>query len=95
MHTKKRVDITYKKVEFIPEFKEFEDNVIYISDEYGISLHKCICGCGEKVAMPLGAGEWNYKIDSSDNISMHPSVGNYQIPCKSHYIFYKGGANFV
>jgi len=95
MNTKKRVDVIYTKVEFMPEFEDFEDDVIYISDEYKVSIHKCICGCGEKVVMPLGDGEWVYKIDSSDKISMHPSVGNYQLPCKSHYIFYKGGANFV
>jgi len=95
MKTKIRVDVTYKISEFIPEFEEFEDNVIYISDVYGVSVHKCMCGCGSKTVMPLGKGEWKYQIDSNDNISMQPSVGNYQLPCKSHYIFYKGGANFV
>jgi len=28
-------------------------------------------------------------------VSFTPSVGNYQIPCKSHYIITKSVANFV
>ncbi len=93
MKTINRVLVTYKKVEFMPDI--IQDNVVYISDQYGTAIHNCICGCGTKVAMPIGPGEWNYNIDQNDNLSMSPSVGNYQIPCKSHYIFYKGGANFV
>ena len=95
MQTKKRINVTFKKVKHIPEKVDMEDNVIYISDEYGISEHKCMCGCGNLVAMPIGKNEWSYKIDASNRISMSPSVGNYQLQCKSHYIIYKGGANFI
>lgn len=96
MKTKKRIEVTYKKVDgFMPDFETFEDNVIYISDKYGTAIHKCICGCGEKVVTPLSKNMWQYQIDANDKISMQPSVGNYQQPCNTHYIFYKGGANFV
>jgi len=45
-----------KMVELIPEFvesvpPELEDGVIYISMIYGTAIHKCCCGCGEKVAI--------------------------------------------
>lgn len=95
METKKRVDLTYKKVETMPDLEGFEDNVVYISDKFGVAIHKCMCGCGIQTVMPIGEKGWNYNIDKNDNLSMHPSVGNYQFPCESHYIIYKGGANFV
>ena len=95
MRTQNRVLVKYKKVEYIPKDNDMDENTIYISDQYGISVHKCICGCKTITAMPLGENEWSYQIDTNNNISMQPSVGNYQFPCKSHYIFYKGGANFV
>lgn len=95
MKTIKQVDVAFEKVEFMPDFKDFKDNVIYISDEYKTASHKCMCGCGTEVNMPLTDYWWKYQIDSNDRISMQPSVGNYQIPCKSHYIITKGKANFV
>ena len=95
MKTKRKVNIEFKKVETLPFLNEMDDNVIYISDKYGISEHKCLCGCGFRVAMPISIREWSYKIDSKKRLSMHPSVGNYQYKCKSHYIIKKGVANFV
>ena len=95
MKTLKRVEITYKKLHYMTPHSEIEENVIYITDEYGTSSHKCLCGCGELTVLPLGKGEWSYQIDANDKLFMQPSVGNYQLPCKSHYIITKGGANFV
>lgn len=95
MKTKKRVEVKHIKVQNLPFIDKMEENTIYISDKYGISEHKCLCGCGKRVATPLGYKEWSYKIDTKNRLSMHPSIGNYQYPCKSHYIIYKGGANFV
>lgn len=95
MKTLKRIEVDFIKVHYMPNVSEMKDFIIYISDEYGVSGHKCMCGCGELTIMPLGKGEWNYEIDASNRITIHPSVGNYQLPCKSHYIIQKGGANFV
>jgi hypothetical protein len=95
MKTLKRIDVSFRKVQYMPSLSEMEESVIYISDEYGVSGHKCMCGCGSKTIMPIGKGEWNYDIHSNGKISMSPSVGNYQLPCKSHYIIQNGGANFV
>ena len=94
MKTIKRVPVTFERVEFMPAYELFEENVIYISDKFEVSIHRCLCGCGSKTVMPLGKGNWNYSIDN-DKLTMSPSVGNYQMPCKSHYIITNGGANFV
>jgi len=95
MKTIKTVSVTYKRVLYIPETIDMEEGVIYISDEYKTAAHLCLCGCKELTILPLTKGEWSYTIDKRDVISMSPSVGNYQLPCKSHYIITKGGANFV
>ena len=72
------------------------DNVICISDEFQIAEHKCICGCGTLISTPLNKNDWKYNINKhTDSISMQPSIGNFQIPCNTHYIFSKGNANFV
>ena len=95
MKTLKRIEVGFEKVHYLPNISEMKEKIIYISDEYGISGHRCICGCGELTIMPIGKNEWNYQVDESERLSMQPSVGNYQLPCKSHYIIQKGGANFV
>lgn len=92
MKTLKQVEISYKKVDLIPE--QMEQGVIYISDKYGVANHLCLCGCGKQTVMPLGVNEWNYTEDNG-KISFSPSVGNYQFPCRSHYIITKSKANFV
>jgi hypothetical protein len=42
-------------VEFIP--KELEDGVLYVSVPYGTTVHKCACGCGNKVTLPINSSE--------------------------------------
>lgn len=100
MKTLKRVPVTPKYVEVIPDFKTFEDNVIYISKKYGSTVHKCLCGCGEKTVLPINNiinGEdlgWQM-FEDEKGLTFTPSVGNYQLPCKSHYVIQKGVANFI
>ena len=94
MKTIKKVNVKFKKVHYIPLDHEMEENVIYISDEYGIASHKCLCGCGTETVLPLDKNEWSYKL-YNNRISMTPSISNYQLPCKSHYIITNNIANFV
>lgn len=99
MKTLKKVEITFEYVEFIPD--ERKENVIYISEKYGTTVHNCLCGCGEKTIMPIdniiNGHDYGWKLikESNGKISFTPSVGNYQIPCKSHYIITNNIANFV
>lgn len=74
--------MTHKFIEFIP--KVLENGVIYISMEYGAVTHLCCCGCGEKVFTPLSPTDWKLTYDG-ETISVYPSIGNWSLPCKSHY----------
>ncbi len=95
MKTLRKVEIQPVYVEFMPD--TFDENKVYISEEYGCSIHNCLCGCGEKTVLPLDKihGWELIKYDDGNKISFTPSVGNFQLPCKSHYIITKNIANFV
>ncbi len=102
MKTIKKVTIEPVFVdEFIPPDSELEENKIYISKKYGTAIHWCLCGCKLKVVMPIDAiieGKdhgWQLIEEKDDKVSFTPSVGNFQYPCKSHYIITKNIANFV
>jgi Family of unknown function (DUF6527) len=69
-------------VEFVP--KELEEGVLYISIPYSTAVHKCACGCGNKIALPVNPAKWRLLWDGS-SISLWPSVGNWSYPCRSHY----------
>jgi hypothetical protein len=68
--------------EFIPD--ELEEGVLYISERYKTASHKCACGCGEEVVTPLSPVEWRLHKDG-DIVSLHPSIGNWNYTCRSHY----------
>jgi hypothetical protein len=69
-------------VEFIP--RELEEGVLYISEVHNIAVHRCASGCGEKVVTPLSPVEWQLRKDG-DLVSLHPSIGNWNYACRSHY----------
>ena len=47
-------------------------------------MHLCCCGCGRKIVTPLSPAAWKLIFDGV-SITLHPSVGNWNLPCKSHY----------
>lgn len=69
--------------EFIPE--RLEPGLIYISIDYGTASHLCCCGCGSKVVTPLTPTDWSLTFNGED-VSLHPSVGNWEQACRSHYV---------
>lgn len=69
-------------VEFIP--RELEAGVLYISDRFKTASHLCACGCGERVVTPLTPVDWRLRV-AGDKVSLHPSIGNWNYACKSHY----------
>lgn len=78
-----RLDVIQPRfVEFIP--RELEEGVLYISETHNIAVHKCASGCGEKVVTPLSPVEWRLRKDG-DFVSLHPSIGNWNYACRSHY----------
>lgn len=72
-----------EEVEFIP--KEMKDGVIYVSRRFGTAIHRCACGCGEQTVTPFtGMKAWTL-TDGPNGVTLRPSIGNQQFPCKSHY----------
>lgn len=69
-------------VEFIPN--DLEDGVLYVSIEYRLAMHRCCCGCGERVATPFSPAQWNLTFDG-ETVSLSPSIGNISLDCRSHY----------
>lgn len=68
-------------VEFIP--RELKDGILYISMTYATASHHCCCGCGTKIVTPLTKTDWRLIFDGT--VSLAPSIGNWSIPCQSHY----------
>lgn len=73
------------QVETVPE--KLEQGVLYVSKKYKTAIHLCACGeCGWKTVTPfdpvLG---WTYSEDTQQRVTLRPSIGNHQFPCKSHY----------
>lgn len=69
-------------VEFIP--RELENGILYISERYRTASHKCPCGCGERVVTPLSPADWQLTREGN-SVSLRPSIGNWNYPCRSHY----------
>lgn len=73
-------------VENMPEKMKKGD--LYISIKHNLTEHRCACGCGTEVSLPLGQSEWKIEYDG-ETISLWPSIGNWRLPCKSHYMIVK------
>jgi len=74
-------------VQFLP--KDLEPGILYVSQEYGVAGHQCPCGCGNKIITPLDPTEWAYS-EKNGKPTLYPSIGNWQLPCRSHYWITKG-----
>jgi hypothetical protein len=79
--------IELQRVRYMP--KELKPGVLYVSEEFGTAAHLCVCGCGSKVRTPLGPTEWALE-ETDGQPSLHPSIGNWQQACQSHYWIYRG-----
>jgi len=79
--------IKLQKVHYMP--KQLESGILYVSYEYSTSAHLCACGCGSKIRTPLGPTEWSIE-ETATGPSVWPSIGNWQLACKSHYVIERG-----
>lgn len=78
-----------RKPAFIHSFvtsapRVLEPDHLYVSLEYNSALHLCACGCGRKVVTPLSPRDWQVSYNGQ-TVSLHPSIGSWQLPCRSHY----------
>lgn len=78
----KNKQIRHKFVEVIPE--TIEPGTLYISVDFATAVHLCECGCGLEVVTPLSRTDWKMIYDG-EAVSLHPSIGNWSFPCRSHY----------
>ena len=58
--------------------------VLYVCFDGNVIAHLCACGCKEKVILPIDPDFWSVRYDG-ETVSLAPSIGNFQFPCKSHY----------
>jgi hypothetical protein len=78
---------TLIKVQYMPA--ALEPGVLYLAEEFGSVAHLCACGCGAVVRTPLDESEWSLE-ETAEGPSLHPSIGNWQEPCQSHYWIIRG-----
>jgi|SRR5882672_602862 len=79
-------DVKHEFVRYVPS--ELMDGVVYVSMEYGTAAHRCCCGCGQRVVTPITPTDWVLIFDG-ETISLDPSIGNWNFPCRSHYFIRK------
>jgi hypothetical protein len=76
------IRIDHEFVEYMPN--ERNDGVLYISIPFNTVVHNCFCGCGHKVVTPLSPADWQLSYDGAST-SLTPSIGSWNLPCRSHY----------
>lgn len=79
--------LRHEFVEQAPD--ELDDGVLYVSIGFRTTLHRCCCGCGNVVVLPLRPSSWQLTYDG-ESVTMAPSVGNWSFPCRSHYWIRRG-----
>lgn len=78
----RRTTVAHEFVEYIPE--NVEEGKLYVSIRFKVAVHLCCCGCGVEVATPISPADWHLRFDG-DTASLWPSIGNWGLPCQSHY----------
>ena len=79
--------LRHRFVDLMPD--DVEPGILYVSMEYATAAHRCCCGCGEEVVTPFNPAQWQMSFNG-DAVSLHPSVGNWNLPCRSHYVVREG-----
>lgn len=75
--------LQHRFVQHAPE--TLDPGVLYVSMEFATAMHLCCCGCSREVVTPLSPTDWRLVFDG-ESVSLSPSVGNWNFPCRSHYI---------
>jgi hypothetical protein len=84
--------IRYSRLDhrFVHDMPEtLEPGILYVSMHYATVMHLCCCGCGREVVTPLSPAQWRLTFDG-ESVSLAPSVGSWEIPCRSHYVISHG-----
>ena len=73
---------------------QIDPGILYISLDFATMMHLCACGCGREVVTPLSPKDWRITYDGR-SVSVHPSVGSWSLPCRSHYVIKKGNIRWA
>lgn len=73
---------SFEFVKSVPQ--NMDESVLYISVHYSTAIHLCPCGCGSEIVTKLSPDRWSLTYDG-ESVSLYPSVGNWGLPCRSHY----------
>ena len=77
-----------EEVETMPEQASMLDGVLYLSRKFALAIHLCACGCRIQTVTPLSCEDlpdgWRL-TETAHGATLHPSIGNQQFPCGSHY----------
>jgi len=92
MKTKQKIPVVIKHRREIPLKSEMEENTLYYMSSIEYVSHKCLCGCGAMITLPVSQGGWTFDY-TNDKATMTPSILNDG--CKAHYIITNGIANIV
>ncbi|GAA1625252.1 hypothetical protein GCM10009679_32870 [Saccharothrix algeriensis] len=80
--------------EFVATFPTtLRPGVLYVSGAYSTAAHLCCCGCGHEVITPLSRAQWVLTFDGT--VSLRPSIGNWTLPCRSHYFIDSGSIRWA
>jgi hypothetical protein len=79
--------LDHRFVEEIPD--RLAPGLLYISMRYATAVHLCCCGCGREVVTPFSPAQWRITYDG-ESVSLHPSIGSWLLPCRSHYVIQGG-----
>ena len=74
--------IRHEFVEYVPDVPD--EGVLYVSIGFKTTVHLCCCGCGIEVVTPISRADWQITFDG-ETVSLYPSIGNWSLPCRSHY----------
>jgi hypothetical protein len=88
----RRISVEHVFVEYVPE--QLDPGVVYVSVEHALASHLCCCGCGHEAVTPLGPDDWKLIFDGV-SVSLSPSIGNWRLPCRSHYWIERGQVRWV
>lgn len=82
--------ISHVSPEFVDSFPQpMSPGVLYVSMMFNSCGHLCCCGCGNEVITPLSPAQWRITYHGRD-VSLADSIGNWTLPCKSHYWIQSG-----
>jgi len=82
--------ITRLETEFVESVPDkLEPGALYVSSRFATAIHLCCCGCGHEVVTPLNPAKWRL-VEDGNRVSLHPSIGNWSLPCRSHYWIERG-----